>query len=69
MAEWQTITQAAGYLGVDRSTIRQMIRDGRLVGYGQPLDLRTTALKTADLDSLKQRRRIEDNNAAANHPR
>ena len=54
MAEWQTITEAADYLGVDRGTIRQMLRDGRLVGYDRPLDLRAKFIKTEDLDRLKQ---------------
>ncbi len=54
--EWMTVPEAAKYLGVHRSKIYRLIKEGELKFAGKnPLDKRQSVLKRSDIEALAKR--------------
>lgn len=57
--EYMTLTEAQEMLGISRFKMAQLVREGRVTLYQNELDRREKLVRVADLEPLRQPRRLE----------
>ena len=56
MTVYMTMTEARQYLGISKTKIWRLVKEGKLATYKDPLDKRKRLVLKSDIEKLKQPR-------------